>query len=294
MNFAQIRHTFSLLAVILPFLTGTAVAANKAPSAKTQLEKIERGFHGRIGVFALDTSSGKQWGYRASERFAFCSTFKMVAVGAILAKSERVPDLLQKRIKYDRSNLVAHCPITEKHLSDGMTVVELSAAALQYSDNLAGNLLLRELGGPAALTKFARSLGDTQFRLDRWETALNTAIPGDLRDTSTPQAMARTFQLLVLGNALTPPNRKQLITWMIGNTTGAERIHAGIPANWKIGDKTGTGDYGAANDIAIVWPPNHKPIIIAIYTTQSKKDAAARSDVIAAATKDVVGWLRAN
>jgi beta-lactamase class A len=172
-----------------------------------------------------------------------------------------------------------------------MTVAGLCAAALQYSDNTAANLLIRMAGGPQAVTAFARSIGDGEFRLDRWEAELNTAIPGDVRDTSTPGAMGRSLQRLVLGDALASPQREQLRDWLYGNTTGAARIKAGIPADWKIGDKTGSGDYGTANDIAVVWPPGSAPVVVAIYTTQARQDAKPRDDVISSAAKIVAGWF---
>jgi beta-lactamase class A len=151
--------------------------------------------------------------------------------------------------------------------------------------------LMKILGGPGAVTTFARSIGDRQFRLDRWETALNSSIPGDRRDTSTPNAMASSLQRLAFGDALEPHLQVQLRVWLRGNTTGAARIRAGVPADWQVGDKTGTGDYGTANDIGLVWPPRRSPVVIAIYTTQGEKDAKARNDVIASAARIVVDWL---
>ena len=167
---------------------------------------------------------------------------------------------MQQRIKYQQRDLVTYSPITEQHVKDGMTVAALCAAAMQYSDNTASNLLMKILGGPEAVTAFARSIGDRQFRLDRWETALNSSIPGDRRDTSTPNAMGQSLQRLALGNALEPHLQAQLQAWLRGNTTGAARIRAGVPADWQVGDKTGTGDYGTANDIAVLWPPRRSPV----------------------------------
>nr|WP_308418166.1 class A beta-lactamase [Chitinimonas sp. BJB300] len=260
-------------------------------STKARLQKLESDFGGRLGVFAVDAANGAVLSYRADERFPFCSTFKVLAASAILNKSGDVAGLMQQRINYSQSDLVNYSPITEKHVADGMTIAELCAAAIQYSDNTAANLLIKTLGGPDAITAFARSIGDTKFRLDRWETALNTAIPGDPRDTSTPEAMGRSLQRLVLGDALAREQCEQLRDWLYGNTTGAARIKASIPADWKIGDKTGTGSYGTANDIAFVWPPQRKPVVIAIYTTQDKEDAQARNDVIASAARILVDWL---
>ena len=170
---------------------------------------------------------------------------------------------------------------------------ELCAAALQYSDNTAANLLIKLIGSTAAVTAYARSIGDSEFRLDRWETELNSAIPGDPRDTSTPAAMARSLQRLALGDALGTPQRERLLDWLRGNTTGAARILAGVPADWRVGDKTGTGDYGTTNDIAVAWPPSKPPIILVLYFTRPGKEAKPRSDVLAAAAGIVAQALAA-
>jgi beta-lactamase class A len=253
--------------------------------------KLEATYGGRLGVFALNTANGAQVGYRASERFPFCSTFKVILAGAILRQSEQNSGLLQRRIKYTQKEVVHYSPISSKHVDDGMTIEALCRAALQYSDNTAANMLIAQVGGPAGVTAFAQSIGVTEFRLDRWETELNTAIPGDLRDTATPEAMAHALQILTLGDALPAPQREQLQSWMRGNTTGAHRIAAGVPGGWQVGDKTGTGDYGTANDLAIIWPPSHKPLLVAVYSTQRDPDAKPSDDVIAEATRIVVAAL---
>ncbi|RYY85730.1 MAG: class A beta-lactamase, partial [Comamonadaceae bacterium] len=242
---------------------------------------------GRLGVMALDTGTGSRWAWRADERFPACSTFKVLAAAAVLARSVDDAGLLTRRVRYPASELVTYSPVTEKHLADGMTIAELCAAALQYSDNTAGNLLLRQIGGPAGVTNYARSIGDSTFRLDRWETELNTAIPGDPRDTCTPAGMAHNLQRLLLGDALAPAPRAQLQAWMRGNTTGATRIRAGVPAAWAVADKTGSGDYGSVGDIGVTWRPDAAPIVLALYFAQATKDASMRSDVLAAAARIV-------
>jgi beta-lactamase class A len=288
------RRTFLLAAISVPIATvwtAWGKKGNAAVSAQAQLAKLEQVLEGRLGVFALNTANGTQLSYHANEYFPLCSTFKVLLTSAILKRSTQIDGLMQQRIKYQQSDLVTYSPITKEHLEDGMTVADLCAAAMQYSDNTAANLLMKILGGPKAVTKFARSIGDRQFRLDRWETALNSAIPGDRRDTSTPNAMGQSLQRLLLGKALEPHLQVQLRDWLRGNTTGAARIRAGVPADWQVGDKTGTSDYGTANDIAIIWPPRRAPIIIAIYTTQGKKDSKARNDIIASAARIIIDWL---
>ncbi len=295
MNELLNRRTFLLAVASLPLLSANVLSASDKhddAKAKQSLQQLEQKFGGRLGVFALDTGNGTAFGFRAEERFPLCSTFKVVVAAAILRRSARNPALLEQRVRYKQSQLVTYSPVTEKHLAQGMTVTELCAAALQYSDNTAANLLLQLLGGPASLTAFARSIGDETSRFDRWETALNTCIPGDVRDTSTPRAMGRTLRNLVVGDALPEEQRARLWNWMLGNTTGDKRIKAGFPATWKIGDKTGSGDYGAANDIAVLQPPGRKPIIVAIYSTQPQRDAKFSNETVASAAEIVASWLK--
>lgn len=290
------RRRLLLAAASLPLLGACSAwpAAQRAhASADARFRELEASLNGRLGVYAIDTDtgSGAVLGYRGAERFPVCSTFKVVLAGAILERSTREPGLLGQRIRYAASDLVSYSPITETHVSAGMTVAELCAAAIRYSDNTAANLLLKLVGGPAGLTAYARTQGDPSFRLDRWETELNTAEPGDLRDTSTPQAMAGTLQRLCLADQLPLQQRVQLQDWLRGNTTGGTRIRAGVPSSWQVGDKTGTGSYGSANDIALLWPPQRAPLVVAIYTTSHRQDADARSDILASAARVCVEAL---
>ena len=289
------RRTFLLATTILPLAaacTPRQPELSDTSSARTQLAQLEHALNGRLGVFALNTADGSRLSYRENERFPMCSTFKVLLASAVLDMSTRTAGLMQQRIRYAQSDLVNYSPITEKNLENGMTVAELCGAALQYSDNTSANLLMRLVGGPSAVTDYARSIGDRDFSLDRWETDLNTSLPGDERDTTTPESMGLSFQRLVLEDALGADQRKQLRDWLIGNTTGATRIRAAVPGDWQVGDKTGTGsNYGVANDIAALWPPHREPAVCVVYTTQTAKDAKARSDVIASAARIVVNWV---
>jgi beta-lactamase class A len=295
MKHSRNRRNFLLATVAMPIATvWTACSTQRdaGAGAQKQLTELEQKLvAGRLGVFAINTANGAQLSYRADEYFPMCSTFKILLTAAILKRSTEIEGLMQERIKYQQSDLVTYSPITKDHVADGMTITALCAAAMQYSDNTASNLLMQRLGGPEAITTFARSIGDREFQLDRWETALNSAIPGDRRDTSTPNAMGQSLQRLALGDALEPNLRGQLQDWLRGNTTGATRIRAGVPANWQVGDKTGTSDYGTANDVALVWPPQRPPVVVAIYTTQGDKAAKARNEVVASAARIVVDWL---
>jgi len=282
--------TAAALAPLAGLIGGTPVSARGAASARDALRALEMRSGGRLGVAARRHGDGMAIGYRAAERFAFCSTFKGIAVPAVLNRSEAEPALLHHRIIYAKDRLVPYSPVTERHVGTGMTVAALCAAALQHSDNTAANLIIELLGGTAAVTRFARSIGDTVFRLDRTETALNSAIPGDPRDTTTPAAMMCDLDLLALGPLLAPPQRAQLIAWMKGNTTGDKRIRAAVPG-WVVADKTGTGAYGTTNDIGIARPARGAPIVMAIYFTQPAPDAEARDDVVADAARIVVRAL---
>jgi beta-lactamase class A len=278
------RRSLVLAALAAPF-AGCALAAPRDDKFARAMTRIEAESGGRLGVAAFDTGRQIRLNYRGDERFPMCSTFKVLAVSSILARD---PALLAERIRYTKDDLVPYAPVTEKHLADGMTNAELCAAAIELSDNAAANLLMKQVGGPAGVTAFARSLGDEMFRIDRWEPELNSAIPGDPRDTTTPVAMIRTLHKLALGDALAPAQRKLLVDWMLNSPTGAERIRAGVPADWKVADKTGSGGHGSTNTIAVLYPPAKAPIVIAVYFTQSPKQ---RNDVVAAAARAAVAAL---
>lgn len=263
-------------------------------SVKDKLAELESSSGGRIGLSATNLETKKRIQYRAGERFPFCSTFKTIVAAAILKKSITDGHLLDKQVIYTLKDLKKSgwSPITEMHLAKGMSISELCAATLQHSDNTAANLLISELGGLEAVNTFARSIGDDIFRLDRWEPELNEALPGDLRDTTTPAAMEMSLQKLLIGEALPQPQREQFTRWLIGNTTGNARIRSGVPEGWVVGDKTGSGYYGTTNDVGIIWPKKGAPIIVAIYFTQKSKDAKSRNDVISAVTRILVDELR--
>lgn len=286
MNQTPLRRLLLLVCVTLSLVAAhLPVQANMKPSLQKQFAELEAKANGRLGVSVIDTGTGREIAYRGHERFAFCSTFKVLVAGAILQQSMAHPGLLQQNVLYSKTDLVTYSPLTEKHLAQGMTIAELCAATLQYSDNTAANLLLQQLGGLQGVNRFARSIGDASFRLDRWETELNSAAPGDERDTTTPSAMAASLKKLVLGDVLAAPQREQLIGWMKANTTGDASIRAGVPAGWVVGDKTGSGGYGTTNDIAVLWPQKGAPLVLAVYFTQNQPDAGSRRDVITEATR---------
>jgi beta-lactamase class A len=232
------------------------------------LHSIESRSKGRLGV-AVQLPSGESAQLRGDERFPMCSTFKFLAAAAVLQRVDQGKEHLDRAVSYSRSDLVTYSPETEKHAGRSMTVAELCKAALTLSDNTAANLLLASFGGPPAITAFARSIRDDKTRLDRTETALNEATPGDPRDTTTPNSMMHNLRRILLENVLKPGSRQQLTDWMLANTTSAAKFRAGVPAGWKVADKTGSGSHGANNDIGILWPRTGKPILIASYLTET-------------------------
>lgn len=268
---------------------GAARAANSDPRLIDQIKRLESESGGRLGVCVLQTSSGVRRAYRGDERFPLCSTFKALAAAAILARVDAGREQLTRRITFDASTIVANSPVTEKHTGDGgMTLAEICEAAVTRSDNTAGNLMLANIGGPSGLTAFVRTLGDDVTRLDRNETSLNEALPGDPRDTTTPNAMASNLRALLFGTeALSAASREQLTAWLIANKTGGARLRAGFPNDWRVGDKTGSGERGTANDVAVFWPPSGAPIIVAVYLTGATIPAAQQSGIIASVARAV-------
>lgn len=271
-----------------PRTTPAAPAEPRRASATPQLRRLERIFGARVGVYALDTGSGRELAYRADDRFPYASTFKALAAGAIL---DRVGvEGLDRTLLVDTLTN-AYSPITEQRVGTRMSLRALASAAVRHSDNTAANLLLDQLGGPKGLDAWlARELGDDVTRMVRREPELNDWAPSDDRDTSTPRALARDLRALVLGDVLQRPEREQLTTWLRTNTTGATVIRAGVPKGWQVGDKTGTGaTYGARNDIAVLWPPGDRPpIVLAIMTRRPGADDDHDDALIARTTRTVL------
>jgi beta-lactamase class A len=264
----------------LPARAANSVSADGVKSASERIAALEVRTGGRLGVFVFDTGSGLSIAHRSDERFPMCSTFKLLTAAAVLSLVDAGSEQLDRKIPYGPADLLEYAPVTKAYVGDGaMSLGDLCAAAIDWSDNTAANLLLRVIGGPAAFTLYARGLGDEFTRLDRDEPTLNTAIPGDERDTTTPSAMVRDMQAVLIGDKLSQGSRRQLETWLIGDKVGDKRIRAGLPPSWRVGDKTGTGDNGAANVIGILWPPDRAPILAASYYTGSSGSVDERNGV---------------
>ncbi|SEH84525.1 beta-lactamase class A [Mycolicibacterium rutilum] len=249
-----------------------AVAQPQAP-LDSRLRDLEREHNALIGVFATNLDSGRTVAHRAAESFAMCSTFKAYAAARVLQLVERGGLTLDQRVFIDAADILANSPRTQTQVGGEMTLDELCQAAVQVSDNAAANLLLRTLGGPQAITAFARSIGDERSRLDRWELELNAAVPGDPRDTTSPEAIGGGFRAILTGTVLAEPQRRLLEQWMRANETSSMR--AGLPDGWTTADKTGSGDYATTNDVGIAYGPSGERLLLALMTRTAGDDADA-------------------
>ena len=255
--------------------------------------ELENRTGARIGVSAIDPSTSRRVDHRSEERFIMCSTFKVLAVAAVLKRVDEKQEKLDRVVPYGEAQLLAHAPVTRAHVKEGgMTLEALCAAAIAQSDNTAANLLLEAIGGPKGLTEFARSIGDKFTRLDRMEPELNIASEGDERDTTTPAAMANDLARLFTSDALTQESRNRLEGWMVANETGSKMIRAGVPADWKVGDKTGRSGDGASNDVAILRPPAGGPLFLAIYVNAPKESSEGRDALVAKAAEVALDLLK--
>ncbi|MFD0483437.1 class A beta-lactamase [Kineococcus sp. GCM10028916] len=271
-----------------PTTTNPTVTSSPTPK-DPGFAALEQEFGARLGVFALDTGSGRTLEHRADGRFAFASTYKALAAAAVLDSGAD----LDRVVTYSAADLVAYSPVTGNHVGTGMTLGDLAEAAITVSDNTAGNLLLDELGGPAGFERDLRALGDDVTQADREEPGVNDVRPGDDRDTTSPRAFGRDLQAYALGDALDPDDRAQLVEWLQRTTTGDDQIRAGVPAGWVVGHKTGhAGVYGNQNDVAVLWPADGRaPWVLVVFSDRPEPDAESDDALIARAAGLVVtGW----
>ncbi|MEU3186935.1 class A beta-lactamase [Streptomyces sp. NPDC006923] len=258
-----------------------SASAPAGPATEPAFGALERRFDARLGVYAIDTGSGRSVVHRPDERFAYASTCKALLAAAVLDKNSL--QQLDRRVRYGGATPIGHSPVTERHIGSGLTLRQLCDAAVRHSDNGAANLLFREVGGPSGLQDALIGIGDRVTRCDRVEVELSDAMPGDIRDTSTARALATDLRAYVLGTTLAAGQRALLTDWLTRNTTGDTLIRSGTPAGWRVGDKTGTGGYGTRNDIAIVWPPDAAPIAIAVLSRRDVRGAERDDALIARA-----------
>ena len=266
-----------------------AEQAKQADDANHALLTIETRVGGRLGVFASDTGSSTYVGYRENERFAMCSTFKWILAAAILSRVDRNELSLDEHIPYSQEDLLDYAPIAKVHLDKGsLSIGDLARAAVVVSDNTAANLLLSKIGGPIGFTRFVRDNNDDITRLDRTEPELNDVAPSDLRDTTSPRAMVGLMSRVLCGDVLTPGSCEQLLVWLRSCETGNDRLRAGLPPSWVVGDKTGSGPRGTCNDVAIAVPPGKAPIVIAAYICDSMAEVAELNAAHAAVARVIV------
>jgi beta-lactamase class A len=257
---------------------GVAALATPAWAGDGPFAAIERRHGGRLGVFVLDTGSGRSLAWRADERFLMCSTFKTLVVGRVLSRVEAGRERLERHLSYGDADLLDYAPAARANVARGwLSVGEMCAAAIQVSDNTAANLLMKSFGGPAEVTRYARSLGDSVTRQDRWEPQAN--LPDGDKDTTSPRAMAHSLRALLLGPALKPASRAMLEAWLTTSTRGLQRIRAGLPQSWRAGAKAGTGQ-GQTNDVAIIRPPGRAPIIAAAYYRRARAMPEAKAEAV--------------
>lgn len=281
MNQPARKFAFSFVAPLAVLFGAFAIQPARAtPTLQQAIIRIEQTLHARIGVELLDITSGQLWAYKADDRFPVMSTYKVLACGAFLARVDAGTAQLDQHVNYSRSELVKYSPVTDEHADQGMTAGALCKAAITMSDNTAGNLVLRLIGGPQGLTGFLRAHGDGVTRLDRWETALNEAAPGDPRDTTSPAAMVATMNKLLLGSVLSKKSRAQLYGWMVGDKVADALLRASLPKGWAIADKSGAGGHGSRGIIAEITPSRKGPYLVAIYMTGVDGDMAAQNGAI--------------
>jgi beta-lactamase class A len=277
--------------------TGTPAAPptveRKTVDLSNTLMTLQAKYNVLFGIAAVDTRGGRTFEWNADDRFALCSTFKVYAVAAILRLAERKELDLNDKVPITRQDIVMSSPVVSDHVGELMSYYELSRAALVRSDNTAANLLLRRLGGPRAVTEFARSVNDSQTRLDRWEPELNEARAGDPRDTGTASALAAGYRKLILGDGLSTEYRRMLTSWMRSSVTSRQRLRAGLPVGWVAADKTGSGAYGTANDAGVVWSPTGSSLVLVVFSrsTTGYPMAAGADAAVADATAAVLGAM---
>ena len=253
--------------ILLTFLTGC-----KTRTADLNFRELETKYNAQIGVYVRDTNDDSEIAYNADERFAYCSTHKFLSVGALLQRKNL--DELDKRIFFSQEEILPFSAITKAHVDDGLTLAEICEAALRISDNTAANLVLEELGGIAAFRESLRAIGDDVTEPARLELELNIFSPDSIDDTSTPRQLAKDLELYLLGDILSDDKKSLLAKWMSDNAITDDLIKAGVPKDWKVLDKSGAGiNYGTRNDVAIIFPPNKKPIVVAIMTRRNEENA---------------------
>ena len=284
------RSPFINVCIVAVLLMGTSPAwAASSDAIKQAIHHVEKTLHAHVGVSVYDTATQMRWSYNGDKRVSLMSTFKTLACAKLLNDAAKGRIALDHPVTVDKASLVSWSPVLEKHGGQTITLEQACAATMQMSDNSAANIILKQTGGPEALTQYLRDIGDTTTRLDRFETRLNEARPGDPRDTTTPNAITATLNTLLFGKALPSEAQKQLTQWMKDNQVADNLLRSVLPAGWKIADRSGAGGYGSRGITAIVWAENHAPIIVSIYITQTSATFEQRNEAIVEIGKAIFG-----
>ena len=290
----QTRRGF--LSTLVAILATSSVKALPFPSGVHTLlddaaERLEAQSGGRLGLAILESGSGMIHAWRGDERFLMASTFKALLAGAVLRRVDQGQEDLGRAVAVRAEDLVEYAPAVEPMVGRSMTVAALCEATVTLSDNAAANILLTSMGGPGGFTTILREIGDEVSRLDRYEPGLNQGAPGDLRDTTTPQAFLDTMTRLLLSDALSPTSREQLLSWLVANQTGDDRIRAGVPEGWVVGDKTGTSGQGDVHDVAILLPPDGAPLVVVVFLSGTSRPVAELNPIHAEVGALVAGLI---
>lgn len=285
------KFKFAALAI---HLVATHPPAAIAEPILDAIHNIERDLDARVGFYMRDLQTGNVIAYAENDRFPLNSLFKLLACGALLSQVERGETGLADTVPLRSADIVTYSPAIKNHIRAGHATVSFADACrmmLSVSDNTAANIILAELGGPKGLTSFLRSQGDQVTRVDRWETALNEAAPGDARDTTTPHAIAQSVRHLILGEALLPASRRTLRQWLAGHSVADALFRSALPPTWSIDDRTGAGGYGSRSIVSVLYPPDRAPIVAALFITETNADFDARNAAIARVGDAIVAYV---
>ena len=283
--------------VFLSFITVTLFCFSSTTLAHPVIElarDLENRHGGHIGIAVMHTSSQSLWDYRGHTRFPLMSTFKTLACAKLLADVDQKKQKMTTETMITRESLVTYSPVTESLTGQTITMEQACEATMSTSDNTAANLVLAGIGGPQQLTDFLRSTGDNITRLDRIEPELNDAHPGDNRDTTTPLAITKTLNQLILEDTLSDASRVKLQKWMMGNKVADNLLRSILPAQWSIADRSGAGDHGSRGITAIIWSSQQQPVIVSIYMTGTNASFEERNQIIVEIGKAVFNHFGIN
>ncbi|MGY0216369.1 class A beta-lactamase [Endozoicomonadaceae bacterium StTr2] len=278
-----------VVSVIAVFTTSILAQEPGFVAVERDIVGIEKALSARVGVTVLDTGNNRVWNYKGNEKFPMASTFKTVACAKLLSDADSGKTALDSTVTVRQKDIVTYSPVTEKYIGKKLSLREVCSATMLTSDNTAANIVLNAVGGPAAVTTFFQAAGDNTSRLDRFEPQLNEGVPGDERDTTTPNAIAHTLNTLLFGNVLSTDSRQQLKAWMVNNQVTGNLLRSVLPEGWRIADRSGAGGYGTRNITAVVWPQDQPPVIISIYLSQTQASFAERNEAIVRIGRSIFG-----